>query len=351
MTPKVYILFILSLLFMLEIQSTAQNADSISIQNRLISLHPASIDIVPATVDDSLKNRINTISDTTIVPQNPDENNLEHKHLFEERVSSVTDKVVGTVFKPNDQLKADSLIKVFDDSPSFGIYKDNYIIVGADLLRHPDPDNSDAKFQISVIQRLTNSVLPFKTYLFLTYTQLAFWDVFQESFPFRDINFNPTVGLGKPLIKGNRYLGDISIQLEHESNGKDGDASRSWNKISFSGLFNINPHWSYFTKLWIPFVDGENNPDLVNYKGYGIMAINYNQREKYSLSLILNPRSGGFGNMNMTFNASYRLFKNENQYLFFEFYNGYGEGLLDYKEFHQRFRIGFVIKPTFRFIY
>lgn len=277
--------------------------------------------------------------------------NTHHHSMLEDKAIGVTDRVVSRVFKPDDKLKADSIIKVFDDSPSFGIYKDNYIVVGSDLLRHPDSDNSDAKFQISVMQRLTNSVLPMKTYLFLTYTQVAFWDVFQESFPFRDINFNPTVGLGKPLVKNNRYLGDISIQLEHESNGKDGTDSRSWNKISFSGLFNINSHWTYFTKLWIPFVDGENNPDLVNYKGYGTLALNYNQRNKYSLSFIATPRSGGFGNMNMTFNASYRLFKDENQYLFFEFYNGYGEGLLDYKEFHQRFRLGFVIKPTFRFIY
>lgn len=276
------------------------------------------------------------------------------EHHFPHKITKygtgVAETVVSKVFKPDVKLNADSIIKVFDDSPSFGIYKDNYIVIGADLLRHPDEDDSDAKFQISVIQRLTNSVLPFRTYLFLTYTQIAFWDVFKESFPFRDINFNPTIGLAKPLVNGNRYLGEVSLQFEHESNGKDDVDSRSWNRISFHGLFNINSHWTYFSKLWIPFVDGENNRDLVRYKGYGIMAINYNQRNKFGLSFIANLRPGGIGNMNMTLNASYRLFKNDNQYLFFELYNGYGEGLLDYKEFHQRFRLGFAIRPTFRFI-
>lgn len=284
-------------------------------------------------------------SDTTVVELDSIE--FKHKNVF----SRAAGEVVNAVFKPDPELNADSIIKRFDDSPSFGIYKDNYIVLGSDLLRHPDDDNSDAKFQISVIQRLTNSVLPFKTYLFLTYSQLAFWDVFKESFPFRDINFNPTIGLGKPLVYNNRYLGDISFQLEHESNGKDGDDSRSWNKMSFSSIIVIDNHWNYFGKLWIPFVDGENNPDLVRYKGYGLFAGNYRHQDKYSISLILNPRSGGFGNANITVNAAYRLFKKENQYLFFEFYNGYGEGLLDYKEFHQRFRLGFVIKPNFRFVY
>lgn len=270
--------------------------------------------------------------------------------LKHSRFEAKTEEMLDKVFKPDPELVADSIIKVFDDTPSFGIYKDNYFAVGTDLFHKPDRSNSDAKFQISVIQRLTNSVLPFKTYLFLTYTQLAIWDVFKESFPFRDINFNPTLGLGKPLVHNNRYLGDIAIQLEHESNGKDGDDSRSWNKVSFAGQFKINRHWSYYTKLWIPIVDGENNRDLVRYKGWATCALSYNQKDKYNVSVILNKRPG-FMNANLTVNASYRLFKKENQYLFFEFYNGYGENLLDYNEFRQRFRLGFVIKPNFRFIY
>ena len=40
-----------------------------------------------------------------------------------------------------------------------------------------------------------------------------------------------------------------------------------------------------------------------------------------------------------------RIFPNENQYFFIQYYNGYGEGLLDYNKFHSRLRVGFVIKP------
>jgi len=271
-----------------------------------------------------------------------------HSHsTFSERA----EQVVNTLFKPDREFIADSIIKAFDDLPSFGVYKDNYIVIGSDLLRKPDRDNSDAKFQISVRQRLTNSVLPFRTYLFLTYTQLAFWDVFKESFPFRDINFNPTIGIGRPLIFNNRYLGDLAFQIEHESNGRDKEESRSWNKISLQGLFRFTSHWSYFGKFWIPIVDGENNKDLVHYKGYGTSAISYNQKNKYNLSAIFTHRATSFFGPNVAINASYRIFKNENQYLFFEFYHGYGEGLLDYKEYHQRFRLGFVIKPSFSFVY
>jgi len=276
---------------------------------------------------------------------------LQNDSIEGPKIKERAEHLVENIFKPDPEFIADSIIKMYDDAPSFGIYKDNYIVVGTDLFRKPDRYNSDAKFQISVRQRLTNSVLPFRTYLFLTYSQLAFWDVFQDSFPFRDINFNPTIGLGKPLVYNNRYLGDLAFQIEHESNGKDGDDSRSWNKVSMYGVFKINPHWTYFIKMWVPIIDGQNNKDLALYKGYGISAVNFKQKEKYNISLILNHRAGGAFNANITVNAAYRLFKKENQYLFFEFYNGFGEGLLDYKVFHQRFRLGFVIKPNFMFVY
>ncbi len=112
------------------------------------------------------------------------------------------DAIVGSMFGgASKQLSnADSIINRFDALPSFGIYKDNYFIVGTDLFHKPNDWNSDAKFQVSIRQRLTNSTLPFKTYFFLTYTQKAFWNVFQDSFPFRDLNFNPTLGLGGALL-------------------------------------------------------------------------------------------------------------------------------------------------------
>ena len=45
------------------------------------------------------------------------------------------------------------------------------------------------------------------------------------------------------------------------------------------------------------------------------------------------------------FEMSYKIGRRTNQYLFFQYYNGYGEGLLDYKQYHSQFRVGLQIKP------
>ncbi len=268
-------------------------------------------------------------------------------------ISKRAEEVLTTVFRPVPDLNnADSIVREYDRLPSFGIYKNNYIVTGTAIAQTPERDNSDAKFQISVSQRLTNSVLPLKSYLFLTYTQLAFWDIYKESFPFGDINFNPTIGLGKALAYNNRFLGTISFQVEHESNGRDGDESRSWNKISFSTLLLMDNNWTVQGKLWVPLVDGENNRDIVCYKGFAHFAVDYNtNNKKFRMGTLLTKRAGSFWDNNVTVNVSYRIFKNENQYLFAEYYNGYGENLLYYDRYRHRIRIGFVIQPSLLHVY
>lgn len=81
--------------------------------------------------------------------------------------------------------------------PPFGIYKDNYFVTGSSFSGGKlTKNNSDAKFQISIRHRLIKGVLPFHTYLFLTYTQKSFWDIYKKSKPFAESNYNPTLGLG-----------------------------------------------------------------------------------------------------------------------------------------------------------
>lgn len=313
--------------------------------NTFLSIFTAlifSIDVFPINVeapaDSSNMNRRNLIH-----RQNSDSirNILKPK--------DVAIKAINSLFGRSDKFdNGDSIISAFDKLPAFGIYKDNYFIVGTNVTEKPTQYTSDAKFQVSIRHRMTNSKLPFKTYLFLTYTQKALWDVFKNSFPFRDLNYNPTIGLGKALIYNKRFLGTLLFQFEHESNGKGGLDSRSWNKISCTSNIIFDTNWSMSGKIWIPIVDGQNNKDLTRYTGWANIGGEYKSSDtKYCFSAVINKRSINNLSCNLTLNFAVRLFDDENQYLFAEFYNGYGECLLDYKDYRQRLRVGFVIKPDF----
>ena len=244
------------------------------------------------------------------------------------------------------QYNPDSVREELDKRPYFSLFKDNYFIGGTTIGRKPTSHNSDVKFQLSISQRLTKSKLPFDTYLFITYTQKAFWNVFQHSLPMYDLNFNPGIGLTHPVIYHDRFIGQVTLLVEHESNGKDSIWSRSWNKISFMGALAVDQNVELQFKTWIPIIDSGNNRDILKYYGIFQLAGSYlTNNRRFGATIILTKRSGWNFNFNTVVELSARLFKNENQYLFLQYYNGYGEGLLDYNKFHSRLRIGFVIKP------
>lgn len=243
-------------------------------------------------------------------------------------------------------IDTDSLRREFDNGPYFGLYKDNYFIFGTAVGQTPTDKNTNVKFQISVSQRLTKSTLPWGTYLYLFYTQKCFWNVCEESFPMTDLNFNPGIGLAKPLLVKDRFIGKVMMALEHESNGRDGDESRSWNRITFGSNIMIDPNFMVYGKVWIPIVDGENNRDILDYCGiYQIGTSVMSPNRKFGASVNLVKRRGWNLNYNTTIEFSYRFNNNQNQYLFMQYYNGYGEGLLEYNKFHTELRVGIVIKP------
>lgn len=243
-------------------------------------------------------------------------------------------------------LNTDSLLREFDRRPSFGLYKDNYFIFGIPTDHAPTVKNSNAKFQISISQRLTKSVLPWNTYLYLFYTQKCFWNIIDNSMPMTDLNFNPGIGIAKPLFVKGRFIGKLTIQLEHESNGKDSIDSRSWERVSFGANIMVDPNLIIHGKYWIPIVDGKHNKDLLDYVGiFQVGATMTSISRKFGLAFNLTKRKGWNLNYNLSAEVSYRFSRKAQQHLFMQYYCGYGEGLFDYKKHSSMLRVGVVIKP------
>lgn len=245
-----------------------------------------------------------------------------------------------------NRFNPDSIRRDFKNQPYFGLYKDNYFIFGPPLGPKANKHNTNIKFQISVAQRLTNATLPWGTYLYLFYSQKCFWNVLENSMPMTDLNFNPGIGLTKPLFVKNRYVGKVSLIVEHESNGRDSIWSRSWNKVSLAANIIIDPNLSVAGKVWIPIVDGENNRDILRYSGIYQMSVQaMSNNRKFSGALTLVKRKGWNLNYNTILELAYRFSKQSNQFFFLQYYNGYGEGLLDYKVWKSQVRVGILIKP------
>lgn len=250
------------------------------------------------------------------------------------------------------QLQGQALTRsTFKDSmqriPSFTIHKDNYFITGVPTNTAINSNTANAKYQISFKQMISRSVLPLNTYLFLTYSQKAFWDIYKESYPFKEINFNPTIGVGKAFFdKDDKLRGIGTFNFEHESNGRDSIFSRSWNRLSLEYRTAIGAKTILSVKGWVPFGYRSGNPDLLDYVGLGELTASHDFIPN-KLSLEMKVRKGltwDFQGMLRT-RLYYRPFKSRsNQYIMLEWFVGHAENLINYEQFTSMVRIGYVIK-------
>ena len=278
-----------------------------------------------------------------------DSTDVENNNIRDKNDSAMTDY---NIFTPKlIHVSEKEIISAIDNLPSFAVYQDLFFVAGIPLNEKITKTTADAAIQISFRQRLTRSVLPFKLFAYLTYTQKSFWNIYMDSRPFRDTNYNPGIGLGRYLVYKNQLVGGAFIQLKHESNGLDEEESRSWNYLDFTAKYYFNPQFNITGEFWIPFSKGSDNKDLIDYKGLGQLSFNYiSHEQRWWLSAELNKRKK-VGNINTTLSLGYILSKDTNLYLFSRFYNGYAESLLDYNKYTMNIRVGICIKPDFYSIY
>ena len=246
------------------------------------------------------------------------------------------------VSKDSTELK-----NVIKNMPSFTIYGDNYFIAGTTLGETPTSNNSDGKLQIGFKQRLTNKTLPLDTYLFFTYRQTAFWDVFKQSFPFRETNYNPSVALIKPFYKNGQYNGTFQLEYEHESNGLSADSSRSWNRISFKHIRYLADNLTGTLKVWLPVGNMDDNSDITDFRGYQQLDLAYKMDEHFIFETEIRKSFDFNWKGSLMLGANYRISDQSDQFIYLQYYLGYSENLITYDQSTHRLRIGFVFKDLF----
>ena len=98
--------------------------------------------------------------------------------------------------------EASKAIFGIDPKNKFSLYQPSYFIFGKENL----------KMQFSSKYRVA------KNYnLYLAYTQVMFWDIYEQSAPFNDINYNPEIFYR--LIEGDtKFIRSIDFGYHHTSN-------------------------------------------------------------------------------------------------------------------------------------
>ncbi len=231
--------------------------------------------------------------------------------------------------------------------PAFSMYGDNYFVTGTSIDKNGfKPETSDAKFEIGFKQRLDNVALPFGVFPFLAYRQKAFWDIYLESAPFRELNYNPSLGFVKLFANENGITDGVWLALEHESNGRDEENSRSWNFFSLTYFKALGKRWQLKSKIWLPVGETEKE-DLISYRGYFSVGASYKPIKNTFIDFHIQPafkdKLTGFVKLALSF----KIAKHRNQFLYIQYFGGYSEDLINYNEVSNNLRIGIVFKSLF----
>ncbi|WP_372995215.1 phospholipase A [Marinobacter sp.] len=251
---------------------------------------------------------------------------------------------------------------VFSFSGSFVGHRPTYILP-ATWVKDPNPvpssprlgtvgydydlEREEAKYQISFKVPLLTGLLDDRTTMWFGYTQTSFWQVYNkdDSAPFRETNYEPEIFLRyqTKLDLGPGRLDGVTIGFNHQSNGQSEPRSRSWNRIMGSAAYSYD-RWLFMVQPWyrIPENNDDDNADIERYLGHANYYAVYKLTEDrtFSLKLMNNLRSED-NKTSVEFGYSFPM--GDTVKGFFQYYNGYGESLIDYNHRIQRFGIGIML--------
>jgi phospholipase A1 len=208
-------------------------------------------------------------------------------------------------------------------------------------------DRVEIKFQISFMLHLAEDLVRNNGDLYMGYTQVSFWQAYNrdESEGFRDTNYEPEIFLLFDTdfdVCGMRNRG-IRVGFVHQSNGRADDVlTRSWNRVYASFMLERG-NFVLGVRPWyrIPEYDKEDeNPDIDEYLGHGELRGVYKWRDQvFSAMLRNNMRSNNRGAVELGW--SFPIGERLSAYV--QYFNGYGESLLDYNVSNERIGVGVML--------
>jgi len=211
-------------------------------------------------------------------------------------------------------------------------------------------DDIESQFQISLKVPLAIGLFGDRMDIYGAYTNRSFWQVYNSDYsePFRETNHEPEIWV--QFRNDWKFWGLTnsvnSFGWVHQSNGRSGDLSRSWNRFYAAFLFERG-NWAFAVKPWFWVSQDRStsdNPDIDDYMGHGELRLVYGRNGHVFSTMLRNQLESGFDRGAVELSWSFPVFNYPYLKGYLQYFHGYGESLIDYN--HKVNRLGIGISVT-----
>ena len=209
-----------------------------------------------------------------------------------------------------------------------------------------DIDDTEVQFQLSIKAPLAINLFDQGLDIFTAYTVRSFWQLYNgdNSSPFRETNHEPELWLQiRPDWKILGFKNTVSaLGINHQSNGKGGELSRSWNRI-YAGFGFERNNFAFLLRPWIRIQENsqdDDNPDITDYYGHGELWAAYKYKDHTFSFMSRNNIESGFSRGAVELGWSFPLLRYNFLKGYLQYFSGYGESLIDYDHYVNRIGIG-----------
>ena len=221
-------------------------------------------------------------------------------------------------------------------------YEPIYALWTHDFKSKKDRKRNELKFSFSLERPMLYDFFGLDEKISLAYTQTSWWQVTQDSMPFRESNYAPEIFMQIP-ISSTYFIDYAKVGLMHESNGKDGANSRSWNKAYAETSLNFG-NLSITPRIWHSFYFDATNDDIRRYMGHSELKLSYDYaRQNFALKLRNNLKFNADNKGAVQFDWFFPIF-NSGFYGYLQYFSGYGESLADYNQHVDKIGLGVAFK-------
>tara|TARA_B100000446_G_scaffold52651_1_gene48821 strand:- start:1598 stop:2590 length:993 start_codon:yes stop_codon:yes gene_type:complete len=211
-------------------------------------------------------------------------------------------------------------------------------------------EKTEFVFQLSLKYVVAKDLFGKYNNLSVAYTGKSFWQAYNSNISalFRETNHEPEIIFDfTPRFSWSDHM---SVAFNHQSNGQIGNLSRSWNRIIVSTA-KVWPNRILNVRAWyrIPeekkktpdSVQGDDNPDIEKFMGYGDVFF-LRKMDQHSIAVTLRNNLRVNDNVgSITLDWSFPI--DNGMKAFVQYFNGYGESLIDYNQYQERIGIGIKI--------